>query len=377
MTNIDRILLQQISKKIQSGKAIVLLGARRTGKTFLINEILKQCNEPYILLNGEDFRTSEILKNKGIIEYRQLIGNNKLLAIDEAQKVQNIGSILKIMIDEIEGLKIIATGSSAFDLSNQTGEPLTGRKYTYYLYPLAQCELTKYENTIETNSNLEQRLIYGSYPEVFRLNDNDDKIQYLLELVNSYLLKDILVLDKIKNADKLFNILKLLAFQIGHEVSLNEIAKQVGLNKITVERYLDLLEKVFVIKRITAYSKNLRKEISKNCKYYFWDLGIRNTLISNLHSLNLRNDIGQLWENYIITERLKKQSYKMIISNNYFWRTYNQQEIDWIEEREGKLFAYEIKLTSNKFKIPSAWKDNYVNSEYQLINKDNYLEFIV
>ncbi len=377
MKTITRILLQQILKRMQSGKAIILLGARRTGKTVLLKEILKNCNEPFMLLNGEDFKTAEMLQNKGVVEYKQLLGDIKLLAIDEAQKIQNIGAILKLMIDEIEGLKIIATGSSAFDLANQMGEPLTGRKFTFNLFPVAQCEFSQQENLIETASNLEQRLIYGSYPEIFQFSNNEDKILYLSDLVNSYLLKDILVLDKIKNSDKILTILKLLAFQIGYEVSLNEIAQKVGLNKLTVERYIDLLEKVFVIKKIGAYSRNLRKEIVQNSKIYFWDLGVRNTLISNFNALNLRNDTGQLWENYIVTERMKLQSYKPILSNNYFWRTYDQQEIDWIEERDGNVFAFEMKFANDKTKIPTAWKTNYQNAEFQVINKENYLQFIL
>jgi uncharacterized protein len=328
-------------------------------------------------LNGEDYTTGLKLQQKGLDEYKNLIGTNKYLLIDEAQKIENIGQILKLMIDEIEGLHIIITGSSALDISSSTGEPLTGRKYTFQLHPIAQCELAAYENAIETESLLENRLIYGSYPEVLTINDNQQKTEYLNELINSYLLKDILVLDNIKNSSKLVNILRLLAFQIGREVSVNELAKNVGLNKLTVERYLDLLTKVFVIYRIEGYSRNLRKEISKSPRYYFWDNGIRNTLVANFNTLALRNDVGELWENYVIAERIKLQHYESWLSNNYFWRTYDQQEIDWIEERDGGLFAFEMKYQKKTVKAPGAWTANYPDATFNVISRENYLPFIM
>jgi predicted AAA+ superfamily ATPase len=316
------------------------------------------------------------LVEKGISHYRQLLSDKKILIIDEAQKITQIGRILKIMIDEIEGLKIVVTGSSVFDLANILGEPLTGRKYTYYLYPFAQCELKKYENVIETRSNLEDRLIFGSYPEVLKFVGIENKLDYLTELLNSYLLKDILVLENIKNSSKLFNILRLIAFQIGSEVSMSEIGNQVGLDKNTVEKYLDLLTKVFIIFKVEGFSKNLRKEISKSSRYYFWDNGVRNHLVANFNLLELRNDTGQLWENYIVSERRKWQACQRMISNNYFWRTYDKQEIDWVEERGGQLFAYEIKYHRKKTKIPSAWKTAYPNSLFKVVNVENYLDFI-
>lgn len=376
MEVIRRLLQDRILSRLRAGKVIVLTGARRTGKTFLIREIMKNLNRPHLYLNGEDYTTALKLQNKGLDEYRNLIGENKFLIIDEAQKIENIGQILKLMIDEIEGLHILITGSSAFDMLNAVGEPLTGRKYSYQLHPIAQTELMPYENPITTASLLPNRLIYGSYPEVLTITDNNEKIEYLTDLINSYLLKDILVLDRIKNSSKLVNIIRLLAFQIGHEVSVNELAKNVGLNKLTVERYLDLLTKVFVIYRVEGYSRNLRKEISKSPRYYFWDNGIRNMLIANFNDLSLRNDVGQLWENYIISERIKLQQYQGWPSNNYFWRTYDQQEIDWIEERDGGLFAYEMKYKKNQTKIPGAWAKNYSNAKFTLINPDNYLKFI-
>lgn len=377
MAVIYRKIQGRIESRLQPGKVIILTGARRTGKTVLLKEIMKKLNGPTLYLNGEDYTTSLKLQQKGLDEYKNLIGANKYLVIDEAQKIENIGQILKLMIDEIEGLHIIITGSSALDISSSTGEPLTGRKYTFQLHPIAQCELAAYENAIETESLLENRLIYGSYPEVLTINDNQQKTEYLNELINSYLLKDILVLDNIKNSSKLVNILRLLAFQIGREVSVNELAKNVGLNKLTIERYLDLLTKVFVIYRIEGYSRNLRKEISKSPRYYFWDNGIRNTLVANFNTLALRNDVGELWENYVIAERIKLQHYEGWLSNNYFWRTYDQQEIDWIEERDGGLFAFEMKYQKKTVKAPGAWTANYPGATFNVISRENYLPFIM
>lgn len=376
MTVIHRKIQDRIESRLQPGKVIILAGARRTGKTVLLKEIMKKLDGPFLYLNGEDYTTGLKLQQKGLDEYKNLVGANKYLVIDEAQKIENIGQILKLMIDEIEGLHIIITGSSALDISSSTGEPLTGRKFTFQLHPIAQCELKAYENAIETESLLENRLIYGSYPEVLTINDNQQKTEYLGELINSYLLKDILMLDNIKNSAKLVNILRLLAFQIGKEVSVNELAKNVGLNKLTVERYLDLLTKVFVIYRIEGYSRNLRKEISKSPRYYFWDNGIRNALVANFNTLMLRNDVGELWENYVIAERIKLQHYESWPSNNYFWRTYDQQEIDWIEERDGGLFAFEIKYQKKTVKAPGAWTSNYPGATFEVIARENYLPFI-
>ena len=374
----NRIVLTQLLQPVnpQTNKVIILLGARRTGKTYILNK-LKNRIKNTLFLNGDDFKTATLLQNKTIEEYKKIIGNNKIFIIDEAQNIKNIGHILKVIHDNIPGLKIIATGSSAFDLTNKLGEPLTGRKKTIRIFPMAQAELSEYENYFETYERLPERLLYGSYPEIFHYNNFDEKREYLNELINSYLLKDILILDNIKNSDKLLNILKLLSFQVGSEVSLNEIAGKIGISKNTVERYIDLLKKVFVIFEVKAYSNNKRKEISKMSRYYFADNGVRNAVINNFNDIDFRNDIGQLWENYIISERVKYLSYYKIFAETYFWRTYSQQEIDWIEEIDGKLNAYEIKYTKKKAKIPPQWQKYYQNSTFKLINRDNYLEFIM
>jgi len=375
---IDRAIKNAFFKKMIPNKVLLLLGARRVGKTSFIEHLTKNIKEPILELNGEDMSTVEILKLRTVENYKRLLGRNKILIIDEAQKIQDIGQILKLMVDKIEGIKIIATGSSMFDLANKLGEPLTGRKVTFNLFPLAQMEYAKEENMIQTKSLLEERLIYGSYPELIKYESNAEKATYLNELVSSYLLKDILEHDGIKNSSKMINLLRLIAFQTGKEVSMDELGKQIGISRNTVEKYLDLLSKVFVIYKVSGFSRNLRKEITKMSKWNFYDNGIRNALIANFNPIAIRNDIGELWENYVLSERIKYQHYTGMIVNNYFWRTYYQQEIDWIEERTGDLFAYEMKWKDHKkVKAPSAWKEAYPKSKFSVITQDNYLDFII
>jgi len=374
---LERALEKDFIKFLKPNKVLILLGARRVGKTELLKSQLSRIDEPYLLLNGEDQITVDLLHNRTIENYKRLLGDIKLLVIDEAQVISNIGKILKLMVDSIKNLKIIATGSSVFDLDNALGEPLTGRNVTVYLFPFAQMEYAQQENIIETKSRLEERLILGSYPELLHYNSWDDKAKYVSGLINSYLLRDILSFEKLKKPDKLINLLRLIAFQIGKEVSLPELGQQLGIDKNTVDRYLDLLTKVFILYKLPAYSKNPRKEISKSSRWYFYDNGIRNTLIANINPLSLRIDQGELWENYLVTERLKFQSYKGMLVNNYFWRTYSQQEIDWIEERDGKIYAYEFKWNPKKIKgAPSSWRKLYPNARFLTIHQDNYLDFI-
>ena len=373
---IKRYIKNQLLKKLKPGKVLVLTGARRVGKTFLLQEISKELDQDYLFLTGEDFAVQDILERRSIQNYKNFLGSRKILIIDEAQKIPDIGPILKLMIDSIKDLKIIITGSSAFDITNFTGGPLTGRQTTFSLFPISELELKNSETETERLDNLSQRLIYGNYPEVLNIQNSDEKSEYLNEIVNSYLLKDILTLDKVKNPSKIFNLLRLISFQIGKEVSYDELGKQLSISKNTVERYLDLLSKVFVLYKVEGFSRNLRKEITKKSKWYFFDNGIRNVVIANFTNIKGRNDVGQLWENYIISERIKFQSYKKMIVNNFFWRTYDQQEIDFVEEREGKLFAYEIKWQDLRVKLPKAWGKSYKNSEFSVINNQNYLNFV-
>lgn len=369
-------LFDLIQKKNYKNKVLVIYGPRRIGKTTLLAKLLEEEEEDYLLMNGEDIETQRLLSSQSIEKLKALVGNYSLLAIDEAQKVPHIGLNLKLIVDHCPNIRVIATGSSSFDLANNLGEPLTGRKITFHMYPLSQLELSQIENPIQTQAKLEERLIYGSYPEVILTPSMDEKKEYLRELVSSYLYKDLLQIEGLKKSSVLVQILQMLAFQVGKEVSHQEIGQQVGLNKITIGRYLDLLEKAFILINIRGFSRNLRKEITKKSRYYFYDVGVRNALINQFNPIHLRNDIGEIWENYIVVERLKAQEYKRIHSNNYFWRTYNQQEIDWVEEREGKLFGYEIKWQNKNSKPPSDWKTTYPESTFSVIHSENYLDFI-
>ena len=292
-----------------------------------------------------------------------------------AQKIRCVGDSLKIIVDQIPGIYVIATGSSSFDLAGQVGEPLTGRKITLILYPVAQMELQELYTPFEMRERLEEFLIFGAYPEVVAATDTKEKARILTEITSSYLLKDILVLDRVKSSKILLDLLRLLAFQIGNEVSLSEIAQKIGIDYKTVARYIDLLEKNFVLFMLRGYSRNLRSEMTKKAKYYFFDTGIRNALVANFNPLELRNDIGMLWENFLVMERQKKQSYKAVPVNFYFWRTWQQKEIDLIEERQGRLFAYEFKWSGGA-REPKSFRDAYPDAEFHVVNQENYLGFI-
>lgn len=374
-----RAVFDNFSKKVLPNKVLILLGARRVGKTELIKNYLKKIpKEDYLHLNGEDMDDASLLKLRSVANYKRLLANTKLLVIDEAQTIPEIGLILKLIVDSIEGIKVIATGSSVFDLSNKLGEPLVGRKNTIYLFPLAQIEFSEHENYKETTSKLQERLLFGSYPELEKYTDWTDKINYIKEIINAYLLKDILIFEGIKQADKILDLLKLIAFQVGKEVSLQELARQLGISKNTVESYLDLLSKVFVIYKVTGFSRNLRKEVTKSNRWYFYDNGIRNGIINNFTLLENRTDVGELWENYLACERIKKQNYKKSNVTNYFWRTYDQQELDWLEEQNGNLNGFEFKWNEKrKSKIPTAFAKAYPDASFEVINRENYLDFIL
>jgi hypothetical protein len=378
--NIQRSLFNAIIKAITPNKVVVLLGARRTGKTFLLTQVIEKLGaSKVLLLNGEDLTVQQQLAHRNVTRYKAMVQGYTTLIIDEAQKVPSIGLILKLMVDELKGLRLLVTGSSVFDLRNQLGEPLTGRKREFLLFPIAQLEYQQIENTIARHQQLEEKLVYGCYPELLSLKTAKQKRDYLRELVNSYLYKDILVMENLRNADKLADLLKMIAWQIGHEVSLEELGRKLQMSKNTVERYLDLLTKVFVIFKVQGFSRNLRKEIVKTKRWYFYDNGIRNAIISNFQSLEQRNDEGMLWENYLAAERLKLQHYKGMHVNNYFWRTHDRQEIDWVEDRDGKLFGYEFKYSqpTKKIKAPKAWAEAYPESTFKIIYKDNFEDFVM
>jgi len=377
MLILNRHIENRFKKAIQPNKVIVLLGPRRVGKTVLLEKIISEIDKPYLLLNGEDILTAQALQRRSVIHYEKLLEGKKLLIIDEAQKVPEIGKILKLIVDSIKGIEIIVTGSSAFDIARNTGEPLTGRKKTYHLFPFSELEYQQTETIIERQERLRDRLIFGNYPELIHLNTNTEKIEYLQEILNTYLFKDILVFENINNSEKILKLLQLIAFQVGSEVSYNELSNKLGLSRNTVEKYLDLLSKVFIIHKLGGFSRNLRKEVVKNSKWYFYDNGIRNAIIGNLNPIDLRNDIGQLWENYAVSERKKKQFYRGTLVYNYFWRTYDQQEIDWIEDRGGSLYAYEFKWSEKrKNKIPGGWKNAYPDAQFETITPSNFHEWL-
>ncbi len=370
--------LEVLKKSVSPEKVIVVYGPRRCGKTTLLEKFLETTKEKYLFVTGEDIFVREQLTSQSVEKLKNFVGESKLLIIDEAQKIENIGLNLKLIVDHLKEVKVIATGSSSFDLAKNLGEPLTGRKFTLKLFPLAQMEIAQTEQKHETKANLESRLIYGAYPEVVISSANQIREKYLKEIVGSYLYKDILELDGIRHSDKLIRLLQLLAFQIGKDISYSELGTQLSISKNTVERYLDLLEKSFVIFKLTGFSRNLRKEITKSPRYFFYDIGIRNALINNFNPIAMRDDIGMLWENYIIIERIKKQEYLQISANNFFWRTYDQKEIDLVEEREGKLFGYECKWSEKKkIKPPKDWLKTYPQASFEVVSQDNYLDFII
>ncbi len=377
MEAIKRLLQDKIASKIAPGKAVLLFGARRVGKTVLMRQLVKSYPGKTMFLNGEDYDTLALLENRSIANYRHLLEGIDLLAIDEAQNIPDIGAKLKLIVDEIEGVSVLASGSSSFDLLNKAGEPLVGRSTQFHLSPFSQQEIAQRETALETRQNLESRLIYGSYPEVVMLDSFEQKTDYLRDIVGAYLLKDILSIDGLKNSTKMKELLRLIAFQMGSEVSYDELGKQLGMSKNTVEKYLDLLSKVFVVYRLGAYSRNLRKEVTKAGKWYFRDNGIRNAIIGNFTPLAIRQDAGALWENYLIAERMKANFNTDQGKEFYFWRTYDGQEIDLIEESANSLTALEFKWGPKTPPPPKAFAEAYPNATYQVVNRENYLEFTV
>lgn len=369
---------QNLENYLKPGRVLIIYGPRRVGKTTILKNFLKKTKEKYKFDTGDNIFIKNLLYSQdfhAILEYAQ---GYDILAIDEAQEILNIGKSLKIIADHVPNIKIIATGSSSFKLSQNIGEPLTGRKRTIQLFPLALKELNHDLNKYELNEKLSEFLVFGTYPDVYLAKDKKEKILLLNELVESYIFKDILSHEKIKAPDLLLNLLKLLAFQVGQLVSLNELSIQLHVHITTVERYLDLLQKSFIIYKLTSFSRNLRNEMKNKCKYYFYDNGIRNGIIAQYNDLNYRNDVGALFENFIFMERLKKQSLEGFYGNRYFWRNYDKKEIDLIESIEDKLFAFEFTYSSlKKQRKPSKWSLEYPNSSYMVINKKNYLDFIL
>ncbi|MCP4653050.1 MAG: ATP-binding protein [Candidatus Omnitrophica bacterium] len=368
---ITRQIQENIEKHLFKGKAIILYGARQTGKTTLVS-MIKEKHKNSLYLNCDEIDIREKLTKKTSTELATLIGNKKLVVIDEAQRVVDIGLTIKILVDTMKDTQIIATGSSSFELSDKIKEPLTGRVYEFHLYPFSFNELNSLYQKHELERIVEQRMVYGMYPEVVLSQEKE----ILLQLADSYLYKDILAYQNIKSHDILIKLLQAISLQIGNEVSYNELSSTVGIDKKTVENYINILEKAFIVFRLNPFSRNLRNELKKLRKIYFYDLGIRNALINNFNPLGIRQDTGALFENFVIAERIKRNSNLRLRKNFYFWRTHQQKEIDYIEEEAGILKGYEIKFSKTKFKAPQEFLKAYKDSSVELVNKSNCLEFI-
>lgn len=373
---IHRFIENQILEGLQPGRVVCLLGARRTGKTVLMERIKGLVKAKALLLQGDNLEAAEILGSRRLGKLGDLVKGYDCLMVDEAQAVPNIGQSLKLLVDTHPKLAVLITGSSAFDLKGQVGEPLVGRSLYLHLYPISQLELTPKEDSLTTAQLLESRLIYGSYPQVITAETEKEKRQQLQSIRDGYLLKDILALDNLKDSLFVLNLLRMLAFQIGQDVSVAELASNLNANSRTVRRYLELLEKTFVLFSHYGFSRNLRKEYTKSPRYYFWDNGVRNAVISNFNSLSMRDDVGRLWENYCIVERRKRNAYKRLDAQYYFWRTYDRKEIDLIEERGGRLYGYEFKWSQGKARGSQVFLSTYKNSHFKLVDRDNYLDLI-
>lgn len=375
MKSYQRTCLQNIEYWLFKGKTLIITGPRQVGKTTLIKEILAK-NENTLLLDGDDIEVRDLLSqsNKKLLE--RIVGSAKMVFIDEAQRINNIGLSAKIIHDNFKEVQLILSGSSALDLNQAVSESLTGRKITFHLYPLSLQELSLKHHFVELNQDLENRILFGNYPEV--VNQKGNETILLKELIESYLYKDILALSNIRKPELLHKLVQALAYQIGSEVSLNELSNLLGVAKETVSSYIDLLEKAYVVFSVRSLSRNLRNEIKANRKIYFYDTGIRNAVIQNFNGLALRNDKGALWENFLIAERIKYNEYKMRLYHYYFWRTTEQQEIDWIEERNGHFNVFEFKWqNATKAKISKTFTKAYPNHTFKAIDKENYWDFVV
>lgn len=372
---IERTVIESIRGLLGGRKAITIMGARQVGKSTLLKQMLDGRND-VMWLNGDDMDVQALFSSMTSTRLRSIIGKNRIVVIDEAQRILDIGLRMKLITDQIPDVQLIATGSSSFELSSKINEPLTGRKREFQLYPLTFNEMVRHTNLLEELRMLPHRLVFGYYPEV--VSTPGDEHSILKELTNSYLYRDILSLDSISKPDKLTRLLQALAFQIGSQVSYNELGQLVGLDSKTVERYVDILEKSFIIFRLGSFSRNLRNELKASRKIYFWDLGIRNAVIGNLAQIENRNDIGELWENYAISERMKQNAYRNSFAKTWFWRTQQQKEIDFLEEEDGHLYAYEFKWNDRKAKAkcPESFRSAYPDATFKVITPNNIDEFL-
>ena len=365
-----------VSKLLETKKSVILYGPRQVGKTTLARSIVDKIGLKTLFINGDDKVQAEVISSQDLKKLEGLIAGYEMIFIDEAQRIESIGINMKLIIDNHPEIKILATGSSSFDLANKVAEPMTGRVWTFTLYPISAQELLKEESEFEYKRRFEESLLYGSYPEIFSYKNTQDKVNYLKELTNSYLYKDVLEYADIKHADKINKLLKLIALQLGNEVSLSELAGSLGISKETVARYIDLLEKSFVIFTLRGFSRNLRKEVTKMNKIYFYDLGVRNCLIGNFNPLSIRTDFGSLFENFLIIERIKRNAYGHNFVEPYFWRLNTGAEVDYVEDGGGKLSAFEFKISKKVSKSKESWLKTYPEASFGVVNKDNYLDFV-
>ncbi|MCP5465048.1 MAG: ATP-binding protein [Deltaproteobacteria bacterium] len=366
----------KIEPRLEQNKVLIIYGPRQVGKTTLVNNYLSQAQCKWQFFTGDDLEFANDLAQCNLELIKKMFLKTELLVIDEAQKIKNIGQALKLIVDHIPNIRVIATGSSSFELATATSEALTGRKNVITLYPISILELALEHSEYEITKKFPELMRFGSYPNVLTYPTFQQKMNRITEIKDSYLIKDILDFHKVRNSKTVIDLLKLLAFQLGNEVSTSELGAQLNLDHKTIKRYLDLLEKSFVIYRIDGFSRNLRKEVSKMSKYYFYDLGIRNAIISNFNDFDTRNDLGALWENFCVMERIKRNSYHQDKKNIYFWRTYDQKEIDLIEEFGGQLFGFEFKWKSKKKKAPKDWTNAYPDASYKIISPENAFGFL-
>ncbi len=375
---IKRLLYNTLVHRLTTTQQVILLyGPRQVGKTTLIREVLADISGRKLAVNADLLQYVDVLSSRDLSKLKGLVGGYDLIFIDEAQRIPEIGINLKILHDELPDLKIIATGSSSLDLASKVREPLTGRTWSHTLYPISVIELALAHNRFELDQKLPELLVFGGYPVVLGIDNYAEKRTYLAELTNAYLYKDLLELGTVKNAPKMRDLLRLLAHQVASEVSINELSNALQIHRETVIDYLDLLEKAFVIFRLSGFSRNLRKEITRHDKFFFWDLGVRNALIENFLPPDQRQDSGKLWENFLVTERIKSQAYRLEQANRYFWRTYTGAELDYVEERDGIISGFEFKFSSKTAKAPSSWTEAYPNAAFQTVNRDNYFDFLL
>lgn len=372
---IERFYINELNKRLKPGKVLAIYGPRQVGKTTIVEALLKKQKGKIYRDSGDNADFREVLNSMSLQRFNSFFAGYDIVFIDELQEIENGGRALKLLIDNLRHLKVVVTGSAMADLAGKIGEPLVGRQHVCQLFPIAASELKNTLGAAQTIKMLPDLLIYGSYPNIFNLENPTDKMQYVKQIRDSYLLKDILSFDGIRNSGKILDLLKMLAFRIGKEISIEGIGNALGMGKNTVASYLDLLQKVFIVYNIKGFTRNLDNEITKTSRYYFYDNGIRNAIINNFNSLSQRDDVGALWENFMFMERMKFQNYKNHHTTNYFWRTYTQQEIDLIEEKDGRIQAYEFKYSPGKNKPPGLWARTYPDTEYFEINNTNWIEF--